>query len=195
MIVAMAGLPGTGKSTLGEELAVRLGGVVVSKDRIRDAAFGRLVDYSSGQDDFCMELVYGTVRYLRETRPEIMVVIDGRTFSRRAQVSRLLEMFPEGARWIECVCDDEVARHRLDSGAGHLARNRTYELYCEVQSAAEPLAVPRLTIDTGRVELAEPVRRGVGVSALSPTTPRQALSATWRHRDSVRSHSRVCPES
>jgi len=155
----MAGLPGTGKSTLAEELAAQLGGVVVSKDRIRDAAFGRLVDYSSAQDDFCMELVYRTVRYLRETRPDVMVAIDGRTFSRRAQVSRLLEALPEGPRWIECVCDDEVARRRLDAAPDHLARNRSYELYCAVKSAAEPLELPRLTIDTGRVELVEGVRR------------------------------------
>ena len=155
----MAGLPGTGKSTLAEELAVKLGGVVVSKDRIREAAFGRLVDYSSAQDDFCMELVYRTVRYLLETRPEVMVVIDGRTFSRRAQVSRLLEALPEGPRWIECICDEEVARQRLDAGSDHLARNRTYELYSAVNSAAEPLEIPRMTIDTGRVELAEAVRR------------------------------------
>src|SRR4051794_6605200 len=107
VIVVMAGLPGTGKSTLAEELAAKLGGVVVSKDRIRDAAFGPLVDYSAAQDDFCMELAYRTVRYLRETRPGVMVAIDGRTYSRRAQVNRLLEALPEMPRWIECVCDEE----------------------------------------------------------------------------------------
>src|SRR5437764_9199405 len=117
----MAGLPGTGKSTLAEELAAQLGGVVASKDRIRDAAFGPLVDYSAAQDDFCMELVYRTVRYLRETRPGVMVAIDGRTYSRRAQVNRLLEALPEMPRWIECVCDEEVARQRLDAAPDHLA--------------------------------------------------------------------------
>src|SRR5438270_13542579 len=95
VIIVMAGLPGTGKSTLAEELAVRLGGVVVSKDRIREAAFGRLVDYSSPQDDFCMDLVYRTTAYVRERRMDVMVAIDGRTFSRRAQARRALEMLPQ----------------------------------------------------------------------------------------------------
>ncbi len=157
----MAGLPGTGKSALACELAARLGGVVVSKDRIREAAFGRLVDYSSAQDDFCMEMVYRTVCYLRETRPETPVIVDGRTFSRRAQVARLLEALPEFPRIIECVCDAEVARERLMGEAGHPARNRTYELYSAVRAAADPIEVARLTIDTGRVDRADTVRQAL----------------------------------
>ena len=154
----MAGLPGTGKSTLAQAIAAQLQGVVISKDRMREAAFGPLVDYSTAQDDFCMEIVYQSARYLWETRPDILVVIDGRTFSRRAQVSRLLEALPEAPRWIECVCDDEVARQRLDAASDHLARNRTYELYCAVKSAAEPLELARLIIDTGRVDCSDAVR-------------------------------------
>lgn len=161
MLIVMAGLPGTGKSTLAAALAERLNGVVLSKDAVRAAAFGRLVDYSATQDDFCMELVFQTARFLHETRPETAVILDGRTYSRRAQVARLLEAAPETPRVIECVCDDEVARARLSAGAEHPARNRNYELYCRVKAAAEPLEVARLTLDTGRMETAEAARRSI----------------------------------
>jgi predicted kinase len=136
-------------------LAVRLGGVVVSKDEIRAAAFGPLVDYSAAQDDFCMELVYQTVRYLHETRPDVPVIIDGRTYARRAQVERLFEVLPEAPRVIECVCDDEIARERLENDAEHPAKNRNYEMYLVVKAAAERLEIPRLTIDTGTMDLGE----------------------------------------
>ena len=149
MIVIMAGLPGTGKTTLAQAVAAQLGGIVISKDRVRAAAFGPLVDYSSAQDDFCMELVYQTARYVHETRPEIGVIIDGRTFSRRVQVDRALAALPETPRWIECVCSDEVARERIESAPDHLARNRDYNLYCTVKASAEVLDIERLTIDTG----------------------------------------------
>ena len=39
MIVLMAGLPGTGKSTLARELAAQTSGRVLSKDEIRHAIF------------------------------------------------------------------------------------------------------------------------------------------------------------
>ena len=55
---------------------------MVDKDPIRAAAFGDLVDYSPAQDDFCMELVYQTVGFLRRTRPELPVIVDGRVFAR-----------------------------------------------------------------------------------------------------------------
>jgi predicted kinase len=168
VIVVMAGLPGSGKSTLADLLAARLGGLVVSKDRIRGAAFGPLVDYSQAQDDFCMELVYRTAGYLRETRPDIVVVIDGRTFSRRRQVTRLLEVLPETPRWIECVCAGEVARQRLEAAPDHIARNRNYDLYCAIKSTAEPLDLPRLTVDTGAVGLVEAVRRASEYLLLPP---------------------------
>jgi adenylylsulfate kinase-like enzyme len=38
--VIMAGLPGTGKSTLSRNLADQLNGIVLDKDLVRDALFG-----------------------------------------------------------------------------------------------------------------------------------------------------------
>ena len=47
MIVLMAGLPGTGKSTLARELAARVAASVVGKDEIRHALFSaRDLEYS-----------------------------------------------------------------------------------------------------------------------------------------------------
>jgi adenylylsulfate kinase len=39
MLIAMAGLPGTGKSTLANALANALGAAVLNKDRVRAALF------------------------------------------------------------------------------------------------------------------------------------------------------------
>ena len=169
----MAGLPGTGKSTLARSLAERLNGVVLNKDEIRAAAFGPLIDYSAGQDDFCMELVYRIVAYLHETRPDVPVIVDGRTFTRPSQVNRALEVLRETPRWIECVCDDEIAGQRLEADIDHLAGNRNYDLYCSVKSAAEPLQIARLIIDTGRVKLDEAVERASSY-LLAPDNPHEA---------------------
>jgi len=65
MIVIMAGLPGTGKSTLARALAQRLPGTVLDKDAIRAALFQPPhVEYSLAQDDFCQEIMLQTAAYL-----------------------------------------------------------------------------------------------------------------------------------
>ena len=57
MIILMAGLPGTGKSTLARQLASRTSGRVLSKDEIRHTIFAdHEIEYSSRQDDFCQQL-------------------------------------------------------------------------------------------------------------------------------------------
>ena len=162
MLIAMAGLPGTGKSTLAARLAAALGGVVLSKDVARSALFPPpVLDYSSAQDDLAMSAVYAAARLLLTADPTRVVILDGRTFRRAAQVADLFALGREIGQEpvvVECVCDEGVARDRLarDAVAGrHPAGNRTAELYASVKATAEPLAVPRLTLDTGRLTLDE----------------------------------------
>jgi predicted kinase len=168
MLIAMAGLPGTGKSTLAARLRDELGAVVLSKDEVRAALFPPpTLDYTQAQDDLCMEAIYRAAAYTLTNFPDQAVILDGRTFLRAYQVR---DLFTLGAavgqtpHLIECVCADAVARQRLehDLAAGrHLAGNRTFALYQQCQSAAEPLAVPRLVLDTGAAPLEECVRRAL----------------------------------
>jgi predicted kinase len=166
MLIAMAGLPGTGKSTLAEHLAEALGGVVLGKDPVRAALFPPpVLDYSREQDDLSMAAVYGAAAYVRRTHPERPMLLDGRTFLRAYQVRDLLALaasLNEPPHLIECVCTDEVARQRLEQDqarGAHPAGNRTYELYLTVKAAAEPIAIPHLVLDTGRTPLEECVAR------------------------------------
>jgi len=156
MLIAMAGLPGTGKSTLAVRLAAELGGVVLSKDVVRSALFPPAVlDYSSAQDDIAMSAVFTAAKHLLRTDPSRVVILDGRTFRRAAQVADLLALGREVGQEpfvIECECEEVVARERLDHDAAagtHLAGNRTGALHAAVKATAEPLTVPRLVLDTG----------------------------------------------
>src|SRR5262249_40813715 len=88
---AMAGLPGTGKSTLAARLAEGLGGVVLDKDRVRAALFPPpALDYSMAQDDLCMAAIYRAAAHLHTTAPGLAVILDGRTFLRASHLHDLL---------------------------------------------------------------------------------------------------------
>lgn len=166
MLIAMAGLPGTGKSTLAARLAAELGGVVLSKDVVRSALFpAPVLDYSSAQDDIAMSAVFAAARQLLTANPDRVVILDGRTFRRRAQVAEVFALGHELGQdpvVIECVCDEATARERLDRDAAagtHPAGNRTGDLHAAVKATAEPLTVPRLTLDTGRLTPDEALAR------------------------------------
>jgi adenylylsulfate kinase len=157
MLIAMAGLPGTGKSTIAGRLAAELGGVVLSKDVVRSALFPPpVLDYSAVQDDVAMSAVFAAARYLLTKKPGVAVILDGRTFSKSAQVAALMDLgrgVGQEPLVIECVCDESTARERLDRDAAagtHPAGNRTGDLHAAVKATAEPLATPRLVLDTGR---------------------------------------------
>jgi predicted kinase len=153
MIVVMAGLPGTGKSTLARALAPEMGGVVLNKDLLRADLFPQgLVEYSVEQDDFVQDLMQQTAEYLLIRHPELTVFFDGRTFSRTYQIQSAIELAQRLAtpwRIIECVCAEDVALRRIEQARKHPAKNRTAELYRKIRDEFETIEYPKLVVDTG----------------------------------------------
>lgn len=155
MIVLMAGLPGTGKTTLACELANRTGGRVLSKDEIRHTLFTpEEIEYSVRQDDFCLQVMLETASQLLERNSGRKIFLDGRPFSRRYQIDNVVNAAASlHQKWciVECVCSEELARQRLeDQSTGvHPAGNRDFQLYLEVKSRFEAIALPKTVIDTG----------------------------------------------
>src|SRR5579862_3027959 len=108
MLIAMAGLPATGKSALARPLADACAGIILDKDAIRAALFpADLIEYSTGQDDFCMSIMFQVASYVLRHGPSRHVILDGRTFSRRYQVAALEQLAEElmvPLKIIVCIC-------------------------------------------------------------------------------------------
>jgi predicted kinase len=152
MLILMAGLPGTGKSTLSRALSDELGGTLLSKDEIRAALFSaRDIEYSTEQDEFCMRVMLKVAGYIFRKDPARPIFFDGRTFSRRYQLERATGFSHAiGQPWriIECVCKEDTARQRLSRDSSHPAQNRDFNLYLEVKARFEEITLPKRIIDT-----------------------------------------------
>lgn len=160
-IVALAGLPATGKSTIARELSALLRAPLFDKDRVREALFGPAhVEHSREQDDFCARVLYLATEHVARRASASIVVLDGRTYSRRYQVDELRELtWRLSAKLVivECRASREAIEARLEAdrrAGSHPARDRTLERYLELEAAREPLE-PALTLDTSRLNLGE----------------------------------------
>lgn len=157
MIVLMAGLPGSGKTAVARALAARTSGRVLSKDEVRHAIFlPDEIEYSSQQDDFCLQLMLEIAGYLWSRNPKRTIFLDGRPFSRRYQIENVLAAaasLHQPWRLLECICSAETAKRRLSgskvSGI-HPAANRDYQLYLEVRARFETITHSKTVLDTDR---------------------------------------------
>jgi hypothetical protein len=128
---------------------------VLSKDEIRHSIFAPdEIEYSSRQDDFCLQLMLETAQCLLSRNSLRVIFLDGRPFSRRYQIENVLaaaERMQQPWKILECVCSEATARRRLDVDAKastHPAANRGYQLYLEVKAQFEAIVHPKTVIDT-----------------------------------------------
>jgi predicted kinase len=157
-VVVLVGLPGAGKSTLAAALAERVPDArVLDKDEVRHALFSPC-DYTSAERDVVFAALLDAARYhLGRGR---VVIFDGLTFSRRAQVAAAEAVAEDADAFVAViVCDVpvEVAIERCEADArkadGHLASNRDGELVRRVAAEMEEPAGYYLTLDmTGKVD-------------------------------------------
>jgi predicted kinase len=152
MLILMAGLPGTGKSTLSRALATAIDGTVIDKDQVRAALFSPPdIEYSTEQDDFCMAVMLKVAGYLFRKDPARVVFLDGRTLSQTYQLKRAIgfaDAISQPWRILECTCSESTARRRLSHGPTHLAANRNFDLYLKIKSHFEEITFPKTVIDS-----------------------------------------------
>ena len=96
MIIAMAGLPGTGKSAHRRRDYVRSSARRCSTktESVTHCLRPITSAYSTEQDDVCQSIMLEATAYLLNTDRRQHVILDGRTFSRRYQVADLDSFAP-----------------------------------------------------------------------------------------------------
>jgi predicted kinase len=123
MLIALAGLPGAGKSTLAKGLQARLHAEIVSRDTIRMAEFPEWDDRAAKRAAF--EIVRLDVSLLLRTGAK--VVVDGATLATRSERHELHELAASlGAPFVLLWLDlpAEVAAERIATDRHDAPRDR-----------------------------------------------------------------------
>lgn len=158
MLIAMAGLPATGKSTIAEILGGRLSASVVSVDPIEAAILeaGIASDQPTGLAAYLVaETMAGLV--LESGHNVIVDAVNGVDPAREQWVG-LARSRGEVLRFIEVICSDsELHRERLETRGRGRSRGSEPTGHAVEQSldeylpwAGESAAVPRITLDSAR---------------------------------------------
>lgn len=154
MLIVMAGLPASGKSAIAGPLSDALPAVLLDKDSLRVSMFQDKVDYSREQNDLVVNISYDIASYLIGKHANEIVLLDGRTYSRRYQVEAV-KAAAAGAgtelRIIECVCSEASAITRLQQDHSHPALDRDVDMYLRSRAQADPIEEPKLVIDTDKL--------------------------------------------
>jgi predicted kinase len=156
VLVVMAGLPGTGKSTLAGAVGTRLKLPVVSVDPIESAILSAGID-ADQPTGLAAYLVAETIaESVLASRGGIVVDAVNAVQPAREQWIRLASRHATPVRFLEVVCSDEsVHRARLAARGRQLAHLAEPSWHAVEQSLDEwedwegdTAAVPRLTLDS-----------------------------------------------
>ena len=155
MFVAMAGLPGTGKSTIGQVVAARLGIPVVSVDPIETAILQAGIDSDQPTGLAAYLVAEALAERVLESGTGVMVDAVNAVAPAREQWVNLANRLNEPLKFIEVICSDpELHRSRIEQwrrSMPHIqltwnAVEQSSDDYAEWAGASA--AIARITLDS-----------------------------------------------
>jgi len=156
MLIAMAGLPGAGKSTIAEVVGNRLGFAVLSVDPIESAILSAGIDSDEPTGLAAYLVAEAIADAALANGQSIIVDAVNAVDPAREQWVELAEKHHEKLRFIEVICTDtEIHRERLETRDRNLAHipdptwhqvEQSLDEYADWTGPAA--AVPRITLDS-----------------------------------------------
>ncbi|WMJ73544.1 AAA family ATPase [Cytophagaceae bacterium ABcell3] len=143
MVIAITGLPGSGKSWFAKKLSEKLNATYFNSDQVRNNAFSKK-DYSPQGKIQVYKKMYNLAQEALKTNNT--VVLDA-TFHKQSTRDSLKAHFPEvEIKWIKVVANetliiDRLSKKRQDSDAD-------YNVYQQIKNEEEDLREEHLTLES-----------------------------------------------
>ncbi len=148
MLIIVAGLPATGKSTLAKRLAKKLNAVVLNTDVIRKEIFPK-PKYTEEEKRIVYDVLFLLTKYLLMNG--INVILDG-TFYKRSIRHKAYDIAKKLGKTfivIECICNEDVVRERLKKRRKEKSiSDADYNVYKKIKSQFEKIERPHIIVDT-----------------------------------------------
>jgi predicted kinase len=150
LVLALAGLPGAGKSTLAAGLSRMTGWPVLDRDAIRAERWPAEPAHSvrHAADEVLTRRVGSGIR------AGLCLLVDGKSWASAADRSALAEVVADAGgrlQWVELVIGPEIAKTRVRiSAAAHPADDRVEALVDAVLARFEPLGSECWRLDASR---------------------------------------------
>lgn len=146
LVLALAGLPGAGKSTLAARLAAATRWSILDRDQIRAEMHpGDASDEAREAADRVLLRRVGS-----GVRAAMNLIVDGKSFARAADRARLEEEIDDAGgecQWCWLDLPEDLAIERICSGQMHPAPDRDTALVRAVAARFEPLPDPAWRLD------------------------------------------------
>lgn len=155
MIVALMGLPGSGKTWLADQLQEHMDCVVLNRDIIRDSIFPEEdLDYSAAQNELAAQVTNQVAEYILARNHQYTVILDGRPLSKQSQREEIRDIAQRTGHTLKviyCWAPDEVVRERLKNDLQikkNAVANRDMKKYYRIKESFDPIESNHLSINT-----------------------------------------------
>jgi len=148
MLVIICGLPGTGKSTLAQELAKRWKAIHISSDSVRLRILKERT-YSEKEKQMVYEKMFEEARGLLKRGAD--AILDATFYQKnlREAARAMAETEKNGCILIECVLGEEKIKERMERRKmGKNESEATFEIYKKVKEEFEEIEEKHLVINT-----------------------------------------------
>lgn len=143
-VIAVCGLPGTGKTTVAERIADRLGGAVVRTDVIRKALFDD-PQYTDAETAAVYDELLSRAR--DRAADGSSVVLDATFADGRFREDAREAAAAVAAEFdlVEVTCDEAVVRRRIERRDG--VSDADFDVYLQFRRLFDPLTADRVVVD------------------------------------------------
>ena len=139
LIILFSGLPGVGKTSVANELAPLINGVVLSTDKIRKELISKPT-YTNEEKKLIYNVMLLVARYLHNAAG-VNCILDA-TFnteeSRRTAIEKLANVSSKQIYIVECVCPEDIVISRLRARKGDYS-DADIDIYRKMKQVYEPV--------------------------------------------------------